>query len=503
MNILNFGRDALGIDHYSVGQQTILLASQGENLNDDQAAWFEAHAGRAWPGPGEPPPEIHVITGRQSGKTGYVAATEVLYASFDPATVEGLGSGYKRDVVLLAPTQRQARIAYQRVRGLVGDRVELRTYLASEPTQHEIHFDFGVRIGVWAAKGSHLRGIQPRLLLLDEACFLPAEGARADAEIIEAVRPGMAMVPNGQIMTISSPWIESGVVYEAFRRRAELDDVLVFQCASWELNPHIPQAFLDRERRRDPEVFRREFAGEFIGSISAYLPAEAVEACVVSGRSQLPPDRDVQYTAAIDQAYRQDIFALAIAHREEDCIVIDRVRGWPRGTGLDTLLPELIAELEPYRVRTVLGDQFGSVPFRELVSGYGLHYDERTFTSASKPNMYAALKNAVTSGAIKLLDHATSLRELRTLEARAMPTGAVRIEAPSGAGFSDDFADTLAILAHELRPTVYDSPAYTASSTPLPGLYDQIADYNRSIRDAPVPGMNDKAPPWERTSWDH
>ena len=42
---------------------------------------------------------------------------------------------------------------------------------------------------------------------------------------------------------------------------------------------------LDREKKRDPEVFRREFGGEFIGSISAYLPAEAGEACFGSARS--------------------------------------------------------------------------------------------------------------------------------------------------------------------------------------------------------------------------
>ena len=66
------------------------------------------------------------------------------------------------------------------------------------------------------------------------------------------------------------------------------------------------------------------------------------------------------------------------------------------------------------------------------------------------------LDGAVAAGfrTIELLDHPTSLRELRTLEATALPSGATRIEAPRGAGFSDDFADVHAILASELRPTV-------------------------------------------------
>ena len=322
-----------------------------------------------------------------------------------------------------------------------------------------MELQFGVRIGIWAARGAHLRGLQPRLLLLDEACFLPAEGPRGDYELLEAVRPGMAMVPGAQTMTISSPWVEQGLVYDRFRRRAELDGVVVFQAASWELNPHIPQGFLDRERERDPEYFKREYCGEFVGSITAYLPSEAVEACTVSGRTMLPPQKGIEYRAALDQTYKADTFVLAIAHRAEDRIVVDRLKGWRPGRGkpvrLDMLLPELQAELEPYRLKHVQGDQFAAVPFRELMRERGLWYEEKTFTNESKRDMYASLKDALISQRLELLDHTLSLRELRTLEARALPSGAVRIEAPRGAGFSDDYADALAILAHELRPSSY------------------------------------------------
>ena len=463
MNIIRFGRDVLRM-RYSPLQETILLAARGETLSDAQAALFERHAGRPWPGPGEPPDELHVVTGRQSGKTGYLAATLVLHAAFDPRTVAGLAPGYLRDVLLVSPTQRQTGIAYRRIAGLVQDGAALRSQLVSEPTRSELLFKFGVRIGVWVAKGASLRGTQPKLFLIDEAAFLPSEGARADVDLVEAVRPGMAMIDDAQTVTISSPWIEQGLVYERFRRRAELEGAFVFQAASWELNPYIPARFLERERQRDPETFRREFGGEFIGSISAFLPAESVFACVASGRSFLPPQANVRYVAAVDQAYKQDTFVLTIAHREGDSVVIDRIRSWTPKRGspvkLADVVPMLKAELAPYGVQTLIGDQFSSEPFREVMRREGLSYEERTFTAQSKPNMYASLKAAILEGRIELLDHEDSLRELRTLEARAMPGGNVRIEAPRGAGASDDFADTLAILAHELRPAAASCPIY-------------------------------------------
>jgi len=455
MKILDFGRQVLGLS-YSPLQETILLAARGESLTDAQAELFERHAGRPWPGPGIPPHEVHVICGRQSGKTGRLAPTLLLHAAMDPATVEGLEPGYWRDAVLVAPTRRQAGIAYHRIRGLLQSRPELRAYLAGEPTVSEIELTFGVRIGVWASRGAHLRGMQSRMLLLDEACFLPAEGHRADVDLIEAIRPGQAMVPGGQIVTISSPWTEQGYVYETWRSRAQLEGVLVFQAASWELNPSIRPEFLERERARDAEYFRREYGGEFIGTIRAFIPAESIEACVERGRLSLPPVEGVQYVAALDQAYIRDTFVLGIGHREAGRVVVDLLHGWKPGRGkpvqLELLLPELVDLLRPYRVKEVLGDQYSAPAFRELLRTRSLEYLERPFTAESKREMYGSLRQGIVAGGIELLDHHTSLRELRTVEARALPGGGVRIGAPAVSGFHDDYADVLAILTHELRP---------------------------------------------------
>jgi hypothetical protein len=454
VNILDFGHKVLGLTYTPV-QAMILGASRGEELTPQQAVLFERHAGRPWPGPSDPPAEVVAVLGRQCGKTGFIVPTIALHA----ATVADLPPGYQRDILCVAPTLRQARILFGRLRGLVASRPQLRRYLKTE-TQHEIELDFGVRIGVWPARGASLRGLQARLLVLDEACVLPAEGARADYDITEAVTPGMANVPGAQVWAISTPWVEHGWVYDRFRRRADLSDTIVFQASSAQVYPSISSRFLEKEKRSarergDDDYFSREYGAEFSGTTSTFVPGVSIEACTVAGRMQVPPVKGTRYVAALDQAFRRDNFALVIGHVEGENVVIDRVHGWTptrkAPLKLETLLPLVKAELADYGVRMVHGDQFAAEVTRELLRREGLVYVERPFTSDSKREMYSTLKAAIVGGTVELLDHQDSLRELRMLTATVAPSGTVRIEAPHGAGFHDDFADCLAIVVHELH----------------------------------------------------
>jgi hypothetical protein len=474
VKIIEFGERVLRL-RFSPAQTVILKATRGDALDAAEQRLFRQLAGRDWQ-PGPPPAEVHVICGRQSGKTGYVAPTICLHAAYDPETVRDLDAGYWREILCVAPTRRQAGVAHGRLAGLIAHTPPLKRHLAGEPTQHEIELAFRVRLGVWAARGAHVRGVQSRLLLLDEACFLPAEGVGTDTELIESVRPGQAMVPGAQIVTISSPWHEAGYVYEAWRRRALLDDAVVFQAPSWVMNPKLPTAFLDRERKRDPEYFRREFGAEFVGSISPFLPSDSINACVVEGRQSLAPQRGVQYAACVDQAYKQDTFVLGIGHQASGRVVIDRLLGWaPRPkepVRLDVVLPQLAMELAAYGVTELLGDQFGATQFRELLRRHGISYREVVFSSESKRDMYGSLRSLLTAEKIDLLDHEDSLRELRSLEARVTPSGNVKIEAPQRAGFHDDYADVLAVLSHALRP----------EAQRLPGVAEYYEEQFRAAR---------------------
>ena len=82
-----------------------------------------------------------------------------------------------------------------------------------------------------------MRGYAVVATILDEVAFWRSEdSANPDAEIVAALRPAMATVPEPLLLGISSPCARKGVLWEAFRRHYghNGDPVLV-----WKAEPAI------------------------------------------------------------------------------------------------------------------------------------------------------------------------------------------------------------------------------------------------------------------------
>jgi hypothetical protein len=56
------------------------------------------------------------------------------------------------------------------------------------------------------------------------------------------------------------------------------------------MNPSVPQSFLDEAYEDDPANAAAEYGGLFRSDIESLISREAVEACVVQGRFELPSD---------------------------------------------------------------------------------------------------------------------------------------------------------------------------------------------------------------------
>ena len=92
------------------------------------------------------------------------------------------------------------------------------------------------------------------------------------------------------------------------------------------VTPTCDVSFLEAERARDAEYFEREYAAIFSDSITNAFSREAVEACVIQGRYELPYRRGLPYCAGVDPSGGgRDEFALSICHREADKVVQDVV----------------------------------------------------------------------------------------------------------------------------------------------------------------------------------
>ena len=430
----------------------------GHRLSDaDKQLWSELFAV-------EPLPyrvrakQVTLLVGRQSGKSLF-AAYATVYCALHPAATSGLRPGESRHAILIAPTTRQATRLLKYTRDILRD-VAPRAIKADR--RDEIELRSGVTVAVWTAKHAALRGLQIVALVVDEAAHHHEVGPRALDDIIAAAHPAMSHVRNPLVLLISTPWAKAGSIYEAWRgRQSTAPEALCMQASSAAFWPSFPRDVLEAERKRDVENYRREYLAEFLDTIGCLFDAELLEACVVAGRRRLPPLRGPRYVGAIDAATVKDTFVVGVAHSDNGRLIVDHLHGWAPGAGkplrLDKLLPDLADRLKPYGVSVVIGDQYSAAAMSELLSRHGIRYRQEAFTVQSKMDFYGALRERVNNNTIELLNHEPSLRELRQIERRALSGGAWRIEAPRGAGHHDDFADVLALLAHELRPSRHRS----------------------------------------------
>jgi len=195
------------------------------------------------------------------------------------------------------------------------------------------------------------------------------------------------------------------------------------------MNPSIPQSFLDAERERDPAYFAREYAAQFSDDITAAFSREAVEACVVAGRYELPFTQGFRYRAAADPAGGgPDEFALSICHAERGKTVQDVIRGWHSKRPTD-VVQEAAALLKSYSIRSVKGDRYSGEWVRSAFRDQGIDYQVNDLTASE---LFAELLPAINQGSIELLDDRKQTAQLIALERKTGKSGKDSFGHPPG-----------------------------------------------------------------------
>ncbi len=437
-------------DDLSPAQEAGLRTLYGLPIPSDQAALVRRCTGF----PPRKPKEFRegaFICGRRAGKSDRIAANIALYESF--FRKHKLSAGERGVVLLLAQNMRQAKV----VRGYIEGKIERSPILSGHVDSsraNEIDLDNKITISIHPASFRSIRGLSVVCCICDEIAFWWTEGyANPDVEVLRAVRPSMATFPNAKLVMASSPYAMNGILYDAWRNRKKDKNVLVWHAPTMLMNPAVPKRFLENEKKRDPENYRREYGAEFSEAVSAFIPAEAIQACVVEGRTSVSPSRN-RYCAAIDAAFKGDKFTFAISHREgrTGMVVVDHLQGWQGSRSepvrLGFVIPEIKSVLQRFGVGRVYGDQFGAEPLKQSFGAAGIRFEEVTFTQNSKADIFGLLRNLIINQKIELLDHKDSLRELRGLEVELLPGGNARIG--HGRQGHDDYADSLALAVHQL-----------------------------------------------------
>jgi phage terminase large subunit-like protein len=195
---------------------TFLRALFGLPLSPSQLPLYRECTGRTEP-PTAPATEGWLICGRRAGKSFILALVAVYLAAFHSYR-QYLQPGERGVILVMASDRKQARVIFRYVKPLLLGVPMLRKLVEREVAE-AFDLNNSTSIEIMTASYRSLRGYCVIAALLDELAFWPTDdSANPDTEIIAAIRPAMATIPNAMLLAASSPYAQRGALFDAFKR---------------------------------------------------------------------------------------------------------------------------------------------------------------------------------------------------------------------------------------------------------------------------------------------
>lgn len=418
--------------------RVVLKALFALPLDDDELAMFRALTGRSEP-PAVQSSELWAMVGRRGGKSQVAALVAVFLAT---CRTYRLARGERGVLPIIAADRRQARVVADYVRGILHSTPVLEHMIVRE-LRESVELSTGVTIEIHTASFRRIRGYTVVAAVCDEVAYWPTDehAAEPDAEILSALRPAMATIPDALLLCLSTPYAKRGELYRAVERHyGQPGDVLVVCSDTATMNPSVPERVIRKAFERDPVSAMSEYGrdGEiaFRADVSALLTEDAIRAVVPPGVRELPPDPERKVTAHFDAATGSggDSAALAIAFAG-DPAELALVRRWRPPFDPSAVVAEAARLVRRYGARRLQIDRYapGLVKALFLARGVVCHVS-RLDTSAT----FVELLGLVNSRGVRLLDSPELLAEVRRLERRSRQGGRDNVGHPPNA--HDDVA---------------------------------------------------------------
>jgi hypothetical protein len=164
---------------------------------------FTRFTGRTMP-PTTAAREAWLVVGRRGGKSRIAALIAVFLACFKSYR-HILAPGERGVVMVLAADREQARLVFGYIEALL-EQVPMLAALIAHRTKEEITLRNRITIRVHTASFRSVRGYTVVAALLDEVAFWRSEdSANPDIEIVAALRPAMATVPEPLLLGTPAP----------------------------------------------------------------------------------------------------------------------------------------------------------------------------------------------------------------------------------------------------------------------------------------------------------
>src|SRR5262245_41684354 len=413
--------------------RVLLIASMGEGLTDDERVIFKQFTERERES-GKRVVEMEVVAGRRAGKTTAMAALATYIATCCDHS-DALARGETGVLLGVAQDTRVAKKLLDFVEANL-DGSEILRQLIKGRTVDSIELSYNIVVEVRPASFRKLRGPTYVAIIADELGYWYSEDiyANPDVEVLAAARPGL-LTTQGPLIMASSPYAKRGVLWDTYRQHYGphgAPGVLVAKGTTRDFNATIAQEEIDRELARDPERNRAELLAEFRSDVAAFVDREVVESCAGSYR-ELPPCGDITYKAFVDPSGgSQDSMTLAVAHKNDDSVVIDALREARPPFSPEAVTDEFGELLKTYRVSNVTGDRYGGEWPREQFRKRGIDYKLAELT---KSDFYRDALALFNSGKIMLPRSDRLIAQVVGLERRVSRVGKDSINnAPGGLG---------------------------------------------------------------------
>jgi hypothetical protein len=416
----------------------VLKAAFAEPMTAAEVELFRKVAGGRDP-PGQPVKELWCAVGRGGGKD----AAASLIATHTALFVDHrrrLRPGQRATTLCLACDRDQAKIALSYVRGYFTEHPVLKGTVERE-TQFGLELKNRSEIIVKTNNFRSVRGLSCACVILDECAFYRDDtSANPDREVYVALQPALARMPGSILVGISSPYRQSGLLFDKYREHFGKagDDVLIIQAPTLVMNSTFPQAEVDRAYRDDPISASAEYGAEFRSDVGAFLDRELVESLVEPGRMYRPPIPGVRYVGFVDPSgARHDSFTAAVAHADEGRMVLDLICEYRPKFSPPQVIKEIASRFKQYRISNVWGDNWGAQLTVDMFAREGITYN-RSKQDASE--IYVSVLGLFTSGQVALLDHPQLVAQLSSLERRPGSSGHDKICHPARG--HDDLANS-------------------------------------------------------------
>lgn len=419
LNIIEFANDVLKVSFKErPAQEVILRALYGLPLNSEQLAIYKLLTGNVEEfEAGIEKTEGIFDIGARGGKS-FMTSIVALYEATRDKWKQYLTIGETGYAVIIATRQKQAEDIIQKACSRMLEDSDISWMMRTYPLKASLELTNGMTIASFPCNSTAARGLPIFLLIFDEIAWYRTEGVKADYAIFNALNPRRAQFPGAKCLKITTPAGKQGLFWMEFDEGFKVPSRLTVKGNTRLVNPMIPQEFIDKEYKRDPDNAAMEFGAEFAETVSGFFASciDQLKACFSEPVEDMPYRADYVYYSAIDQSglAGRDKFGYAIAHKDGrfNRIIVDCVREWETKNA-DLILEDLRQLNGIYHCVEVTKDSYAGGWVTNALEKRGLTVND----SERLPVVYTNLKTLVLAQRLVMPCHPSLMSSLLQTQA--------------------------------------------------------------------------------------